>query len=208
MPARSQLWLLAMQFLSRVSADLPPAHKERAVAAHVPYIRHIDDNTLMLRGDMLVQCIKLDGLLFETADSDELNYRASLRAALLRAIGSSRLAVYHHLIRREVALDRDGPFADGFAKLVDERWNAQMQSRKLYTNELFLTIVRRPPPFKPLDVERDPNGVDLLSGKAEQKLPSISVPGAPKLEFSNLDQFLCSSKAIWYLIHGGSKRTH
>jgi type IV secretion system protein VirB4 len=164
MPARSELWLLAMQFLSRVTANVPPAHKERAVAAHVPYVRHIDDNTLMLRGDMLIQCVKLDGLLFETADSDELNYRASLRAALLRAIGSSRLAVYHHLIRREVALDRDGPFADGFAKLVDDRWNARMQSRKLYSNELFLTIVRRPPPGRGGLMERLADKLGLGGG--------------------------------------------
>ena len=34
-------------------------------------------------------------LVVETADSDELNYRAELRDAMLRAIGSSRFAIYH-----------------------------------------------------------------------------------------------------------------
>lgn len=43
--------------------------------------------------------------------------------------------------------------------------------------------------FKPLEVERDPNGVDLLSGKVEPRLPSISIPAAPKLSFSELGEF-------------------
>jgi type IV secretory pathway VirB4 component len=44
-----------------------------------------------------MQTIHLGGLLFETADSDELNYRPSCAITMLRAIGSSRFAVYHHL---------------------------------------------------------------------------------------------------------------
>ena len=47
---------------------------------------------------MLLQTIRLGGLLFETADSEELNYRAELRDAMLRAVGSSRYAIYHHLL--------------------------------------------------------------------------------------------------------------
>jgi type IV secretory pathway VirB4 component len=49
---------------------------------------------------MLLQTIRL-GLLFETADTEELNYRAELRDAMLRAVGSSRFAIYHHVIRRK-----------------------------------------------------------------------------------------------------------
>ncbi|WP_374406216.1 RHS repeat domain-containing protein [Pelagerythrobacter sp.] len=43
--------------------------------------------------------------------------------------------------------------------------------------------------FKPLDVERDPNGIDLLPGDLPARLPEISIPAAPKLAFSNLEQF-------------------
>jgi len=50
-----------------------------------------------------MQTISLSGLLFETADSDELNYRAELRDAMLRAIGNSRFAIYHHLVRRRAS---------------------------------------------------------------------------------------------------------
>ena len=64
---------------------------------------------------MLMQVIHLRGLLFETADTDELNYRKRLRDAMLQAIGSSRFALYHHIIRRrvdvELAADHPDPFS-------------------------------------------------------------------------------------------------
>ncbi len=49
--------------------------------------------------------------------------------------------------------------------------------------------------IKPLTVEQDPNGVDLLSGKASQRLPTISVPAAPRLSFNKVSD--------WYLFLEG-----
>ena len=49
-----------------------------------------------------MQMIHLRGLLFETADTDEINYRKRLRDAMLQAIGSSRFALYHHIVRRRI----------------------------------------------------------------------------------------------------------
>ena len=83
-------------------------------------------------------------MLFETADSGELNYRAELRDAMLRAIGTSRFAVYHHIIRRRVDADLAGEFSDAFSRKLDARWRQRCERRQLYVNELFLTLVRRP----------------------------------------------------------------
>ena len=91
-----------------------------------------------------MQTIRVGGLLFETADSGELNYRAELRDAMLRAIGTSRFAVYHHIIRRRVDADLAGEFPDAFSRRLDARWRERCERRQLYVNELFLTLVRRP----------------------------------------------------------------
>ncbi len=40
--------------------------------------------------------------------------------------------------------------------------------------------------IKPLDVERDGNGVDLLSGRIATPLPVLSIPAAPNLRFQRL----------------------
>ncbi|MGC1271748.1 MAG: VirB4 family type IV secretion/conjugal transfer ATPase, partial [Croceibacterium sp.] len=123
-------------------ADL--AAREKPAGAHLPYARHVDDITVATRDGMLMQTLHLGGLLFETADSDELGYRADLRDAMLRAVGSSRFAIYHHVIRRRADAALGGDFPDGFSARLDDRWGERLAGKQLYVNDLFLTLVRRP----------------------------------------------------------------
>ena len=78
------------------------AAREKPAGHHLPYARHVDDHTIETRDGLLMQVIHLRGLLFETADTDEINYRKRLRDAMLQAIGSSRFALYHHVVRRRI----------------------------------------------------------------------------------------------------------
>lgn len=94
----------------------------------------------------MMRTIRFSGLFFETADSNELNYRAELRDAMLRAIGNSRFAIYHHMIRRRVDADLIAEYPDQFSRTLDARWRERLAARELYVNELFLTLIRRPTP--------------------------------------------------------------
>ncbi len=120
------------------------AAREAPAGAHLPYARHVDDVTVETRDGLLMQTIRLGGLLFETADSDELNYRAELRDAMLRAIGTSRFAIYHHVVRRKADVALSGEYIDDFSESLNDRWNQRLGDKNLFVNELFLTIVRRP----------------------------------------------------------------
>ena len=133
-----------MQFLPRLSRAETFA-REATAGSRLPYACHVDDHTLLLRDGTLMQTIRLGGLLFETADTEELNYRKALRDAMLRAIGSSRFAVYHHVVRRQVSPEVAGDFPDAFSQRLDEAWRARLAARQLYHNELFVTLIRRPP---------------------------------------------------------------
>ncbi|MEP1834250.1 MAG: VirB4 family type IV secretion/conjugal transfer ATPase [Hyphomonas sp.] len=135
---------MALQLLPALTRDPKVVAREVAAGVHLPYARHLDDRTIQTRDGLLLQTIKLGGFLFETADSDDLNYRAELRDAMLRSFGSSRFAIYHHLIRRSAHTALDGCQGDGFAAELDRRWNRRFEEKELYINELFLTIVRRP----------------------------------------------------------------
>ena len=110
----------------------------------MPYARHVDDHTIETRDGLLLQIVRLRGLLFETADTDEINYRKTLRDAMLQAVGSSRFALYHHIIRQRVDPDLEAAFPDDFSARLDARWRARLAAKQLYVNDLFLTIVRRP----------------------------------------------------------------
>ena len=118
--------------------------REQAAGARLPYGRHVDDATLETRDGMLMQVMHLAGLPFETADTDELNYRKAVRDTMLRGLSSSRFAVYHHVVRREVAPAVEGAFADDFSRSLDAAWKERLAAKKLYVNDLFLTLVRRP----------------------------------------------------------------
>ncbi|WP_379554168.1 VirB4 family type IV secretion/conjugal transfer ATPase [Qipengyuania sp. DGS5-3] len=133
-----------MQFLPPLTRDRRVMAREAPAGAHLPYARHIDDVTIETRDGLLMQTIRVGGLLFETADSEELNYRAELRDAMLRALGSSRYAIYHHVVRRRADTTLEADWPDAFSKKLDERWRQRLGRKELYVNELFLTIVRRP----------------------------------------------------------------
>jgi type IV secretion system protein VirB4 len=129
---------------SKLTGDPKVVARETPAGAHLPYARHIDDVTIETRDGLLMQTICLRGLLFETADSDELNYRKELRDAMLRTLGSSRFAIYHHVMRRRADAALSPVKADDFSSSVDERWRERLSGKQLYVNELFLTIIRRP----------------------------------------------------------------
>jgi type IV secretion system protein VirB4 len=133
-----------MQFLPPLTRDPKVAAREAPAGVHLPYARHIDDVTIQTRDGLLMQTIRLGGLLFETADSAELNYRAGLRDAMLRTLGSSRFAIYHHVVRRRAEAALRPVTADDFSVRLDARWQERLGGKQLYVNELFVTIIRRP----------------------------------------------------------------
>lgn len=135
---------MAMQLLPALTSDPTVIKREQRAGAHLPYARHLDDVTIETRDGLLLQTVRLSGFLFETADSDELNYRAELRDAMLRTIGNSHFAIYHHMVRRKAAASVDATFPDAFSAGLDTSWQARLAARQMYVNDLFLTIVRRP----------------------------------------------------------------
>jgi type IV secretion system protein VirB4 len=133
-----------MQLLPALTRDSAAAAREQSAGRHLPYARHVDDHTIETRDGLLCQVIQVRGLLFETADTDEINYRKQLRDAALQAIGSSRYAICHHIIRREAEVSLDADYRDDFSRRLDEAWRAKLSARRLYINDLFLTLIRRP----------------------------------------------------------------
>ncbi len=120
------------------------APREAAVGARLPYAGHVDQFTLGTRDGLLVQVIRLDGFPAETAADDELNYRKTVRETLLRGAASSRLALYHHVIRRRVEPEFGSTPSDPFCAALDKAWQERLQARSLYVNEIYLTLVSRP----------------------------------------------------------------
>src|SRR5206468_2817461 len=134
----------ALQLLSRLTSRPNEWSREKPAGDHLPYLAQIDGHTILLRDGRLMQVIALDGLLFETEDTVELNYRKAVRDAMLQAIGTSRFALYQHIIRHRVDPQLEAEFPDPFSAELDEKWRRRLSSKRLFANDLFLCLIRRP----------------------------------------------------------------
>ena len=130
--------------LSQSPANNRRARREKRVGDMLPYVRHVDETTLLTRDGSQIQIIHLAGFGFETADTDELNYRKTIRDTVLRSIASSRLSIGAYVIRHLVRPGLKGHFANPFARTLDEAWSERLASGRLFVNDLFLTLTRRP----------------------------------------------------------------
>ena len=129
-------------FATRVAKTLAP--QETPIGDKLPYARQLDRHTVITRDGLLVQAIRLDGFPAETADDDELNYRKAVRETLLRGAATSQLALYHHVLRRAVTPAHPPPPQDPFCASLDAAWRQRLAARRLYVNDLYLTLVARP----------------------------------------------------------------
>jgi len=118
--------------------------REAKVADHVPYTRHADDRTVRTRDGMLIQILKIEGFCHDTADYSTIDQMAEYRNTFLRALGDSRYAVYAHIVRRRVPTQMPGEFRNSFAKLVNDRYMASLKNKRLYVNDLYFSVIRKP----------------------------------------------------------------
>jgi type IV secretion system protein VirB4 len=130
-------------FLTTAAAKVL-APREATIASRLPYAAHADASTLRTRDGLLVQTLHLQGFSAETAPDEELNYRKTLRETILRGAADSRLAIYHHVVRRQVNPEFPPAPEQPFCAALDARWRDLLGGRKLYVNDIFLSLVRRP----------------------------------------------------------------
>lgn len=119
------------------------AKRERFAGSMLPYLRHVDEATITTRDGQLTQIIHLAGFAHETADTQDLNYRKNVRDSLLRSLASPKLSIGAHVIRHCVEPEMSGAFSNEFARRLDHEWRARLASRRLFVNDLFLTLTRK-----------------------------------------------------------------
>ncbi|TNM65305.1 VirB4 family type IV secretion/conjugal transfer ATPase [Aliirhizobium smilacinae] len=118
---------------------------ERPMARHIPYLRHRSDRIIGLESGALVGVIKLNGLFFQTEDQAELNMRSAVQNTMIRSLGSSRYSVWSTLIRRQVDATLEGSFDNEFCAMLDAGYMARLREKRMFSNELYLTVVQSRP---------------------------------------------------------------
>ncbi len=118
--------------------------REARAGGRLPYARHLDNQTLLLRDGALMRSIQVAGMPFETEEATQLNHNLGVREVLLRSVLDARFVLYHHVVRRRVAVKLQGDFPESLSAKIDAQWQESLGERRLFINEQFLTLVRRP----------------------------------------------------------------
>jgi type IV secretion system protein VirB4 len=118
--------------------------KEARAGDRLPYARHLDAHSLLLRDGSAMRMIQVPGLAFETEDAEALDHHLGVREVMLRSVLDARFVVYHHVVRRRVSVRLDQATEAPFATMLNDRWQQRLDERRLFVNEQVLSIVRRP----------------------------------------------------------------
>lgn len=119
--------------------------RELGPETFIPYLRHVDENTIALESRALMVIIALDGVSFETADVLDINALHRDLNTLHRNIADERLALWTHLIRRRDNSYPDGTFKAPFSAQLNEKYRERMVREDLFRNDLYLALVWSPP---------------------------------------------------------------
>ncbi|MCW2286525.1 type IV secretion system protein VirB4 [Rhodoblastus acidophilus] len=133
---------LARHILSSVSFG-GVAASEAKVARHVPYLRHVAEDMIKTKEGHFLMVAHVGGICFQTADQAEIDLRLTGRNTIIRAMYDSRFAIYSHIVRREVHPTIGGQFDNFFCAELDQRYMAAQSHKRMFVNDLYVTIIRR-----------------------------------------------------------------
>lgn len=126
------------------SASTLVKKREMGPETFIPFVRHIDEKTIALSSRSLMNIVAVEGISFETADTDELNAFHRQINTLYRNIADERLSLWTHIIRRRETDYPEGDFQNDFCRQLDEKYRNKMVRQELYRNDLYISLVWNP----------------------------------------------------------------
>jgi len=119
--------------------------KENPVSDFIPYSHQVDRYTIKTKSGDFLQVIKIDGIPHESSDPEDIfNWKDQLNI-MLRNIASPRVTVWTNTIRRYKKVSLEGEFNNRFDRQLNDKYEAHLQNDSMMINELYLTIIYRPP---------------------------------------------------------------
>lgn len=128
------------------------ADKEMPESEFIPYQCHYNSNCIFTKKKELMQVIRVGGYSFETADDDDVDIKKGLLNLLFKGLQTGGFLLYFHTIRRKAdistsdlpPMDPNITIPQSFADYVEQEWRKKYSTRLAYTNELYISIIKRP----------------------------------------------------------------
>ncbi len=112
----------------------------------LPYQFHLDEKTILLSDQRIMQVIKVSGYSFETADDEDLDIQKSIRNRLFRGVSSGSYRLYYHIVRT-----KKDPFAKNFGltksknlfvNTLNDMWRDKYSKRQPFVNDIYITVIK------------------------------------------------------------------
>ena len=101
------------------------AGDEARLAHHLPYVKLVDDHTILTRGGEYMQCIRVSGTNSFTAPDGRLDKTRAIIAAVIAQSGAG-FSFYAHKVSARVPVDLKPMEVGGFADALDARWQEHL----------------------------------------------------------------------------------
>lgn len=137
-----------VSIFERLVERLKAAKKEVPISTFIPYQNHVTENIIKTENDDYVLTIRLQGIPHESANISQLNAWHEQLNAFLRNVASQNLAVWTHIVRRRWDRYQEGTYKNDFANDLNDKYKDAMFDKKLFINELYITMVYRDKPNK------------------------------------------------------------
>lgn len=115
--------------------------KEVGCSKHLPYAYLEEHDIIRTKNGDYLAVIKIEGLAWDTLVDQEVNFEQIVRAKLFSTLTDSRFAIYYTIIRSKVSMADAQEHEVWLGRQLHATYYAQLQSKPLFVNDLYLTIV-------------------------------------------------------------------
>lgn len=163
--------------------------REMPAATRLPYRAQVTPHIVRTEAGDYVQCLRLGGASFESADDDALNNWHERLNVLWRNVASANTALWVHVVRRRQAVVAMPAEDGGFAAQLAHKYQALLGREVLMVNELYLSLVYRP-----------------VAGAAPGLLSRLAAKGKPQLRAAELADAIDASGKLAQTIESALAR--
>lgn len=122
----------------------PVTLQEKGMPEYIPFSHHVTPTIVATKNAEYLSVWRLAGRSHQSASKEECTQWIYDLNNIIKGIASPSVALWTHIVRRQVNDYPEAHFDNIFCQQLDEKYKQRFQGVKLMVNDLYLTVVYRP----------------------------------------------------------------
>lgn len=107
----------------------------------IPYVCHLDPNTIITKNGELLQIIRVTGFSSTSVVQEIISLREAVRDSFKKNIKNENFAIWFNTLRRKKDISPRGEFEDDLSKEINQKWEEENNLKSEFVNELYITVI-------------------------------------------------------------------